>query len=106
MLRRICNFMMRMFLQRRSIAIKPYIPSEQCPIEVSREEPFVYVAHIAENESISTEQRKSPQTILEFAMNNRIAAMKRAIINQEENGDMLPSRRRLISDTIDCSDPC
>ena len=77
---------MRMFLQRRTVAIEPFVPSEQSPIEVvvidsSTEEPIVYVAHVGHNES--TEQRKSPQTILEFISTNRIATMKRAIINQE-----------------------
>ena len=104
MLRRICNFMMRIFLQRRTVAIEPFIPSEQSPIEVivvdssSTEEPIVYVAHVSQVDS--TEQRKSPQTILEFAKNNRIAAMKHAITNQES------SRRRFVSETSYCGDPC
>ena len=91
--------MIRMFLQRR-----PSIPSEQLPIEVIivdsslTEEPIVYVAHIGHNES--TEQRKSPQTILEFISSNRIATMKHAIINQE------PNRRRFVSETAHCGDPC
>jgi hypothetical protein len=97
MLRRIYNFIMRIFLQRRSVTVEPFVPSEQSPIEVivvdssSTEEPIVYVAHVGHNESIT--QRKSPQTILEFATNNRIAAMKRA-------------SRRLVSETTYCGDPC
>ena len=77
---------------------RPSIPSEQSPIEVividssSTEEPIVYIAHVGHNESIT--QRKSPQTILEFATTNRIAAMKRA------------SRQQFVSETTYCGDPC